>query len=148
MQSNEFHRSAGKTGDPDLHSIGDVSKSNRVTLRALRFYEERGLIQPVRIGASRFYDAAARARLQLILKGKHLGFTLSEICEMIAAGTSDSAPLYELSLGADKVMAQMDMLQRQRSRIELAIAELRRTHEKMSSAPRAAPAEARDSFAA
>ena len=60
------------------YTIGDLAREFGVSLRTLRFYEDRGLLKPQRAGASRLYDGAQRARLELILKGKQLGFTLAE----------------------------------------------------------------------
>ncbi len=115
----------------DFYSIGEMAKTYNVTLRALRFYEDRGLIRPLRNGASRYYDPATRGRLQLILKGKHLGFTLAEIREMLAA-RKDDADLTTLTLGEAQVLEQIELLQRKRVGIEDAIAELRATHERIA----------------
>jgi cobalamin biosynthesis protein CbiD len=72
-------------------SIGDVSRLYGLSLRALRFYEERGLLLPLRRGVTRLYDGKTRARLELILKGKQLGFTLTEIRRMIQETEDNSA---------------------------------------------------------
>ena len=66
-------------------TIGELSREFGVTLRALRFYENKGLISPHRDGLNRLYSQGDRTRLALILKGKKLGFTLGEIRQMIAA---------------------------------------------------------------
>ena len=64
----------GRASDRDqVFSIGDLAREYGVSLRTLRFYEDRGLLSPRREGTSRFYDGADRARLALILKGKKLG---------------------------------------------------------------------------
>jgi DNA-binding transcriptional MerR regulator len=68
-------------------TIGDIARDFDVTLRTLRFYEARGLLTPRREGMNRYYSAQDRARLELILKGKRLGFTLSEIRAMVAQGS-------------------------------------------------------------
>lgn len=60
-------------------SISAFARSLGVTLRTLRFYEERGLISPVRVGSERLYTASDRNRMQQILKAKALGFSLGEI---------------------------------------------------------------------
>ena len=75
-------RAAHQAGDR-LFTIGDMARAYKVTLRALRFYEDRGLIKPIRHGVSRFYDSAARARFETILRGKQLGFTLTQIFAML-----------------------------------------------------------------
>src|SRR3954447_11122035 len=76
-------------------TIGELSREFGVTLRALRFYENKGLISPQRDGLNRLYSQGDRSRLTLILKGKKLGFTLGEIRQMIAVeeGAADTKTL-------------------------------------------------------
>mgnify|MGYP005676458211 FL=1 len=57
----------------DMYSIRDLSRDFDVTTRTLRFYEEKGLLEPERLGQKRLYTAADRVRLKLILRGKRLG---------------------------------------------------------------------------
>ena len=64
-------------------SISDLSAEFGVTARALRFYEDEGLIAPERRGTARVYSPRDRARLAWILRGKRVGFSLAEIREMI-----------------------------------------------------------------
>ncbi|MFO1115231.1 MAG: MerR family transcriptional regulator [Beijerinckiaceae bacterium] len=64
-------------GADRFFTIGDMARTYKVSLRALCFCEDRGLMKPVRQGVSRFYDAAARARFETILRGKKLDFTLT-----------------------------------------------------------------------
>ena len=133
----EFASSIAETAKPDaagLLTIGEVAGRFAVTLRALRFYEDRGLIAPRRQGATRLYDQASIARLELILKGKQLGFTLSEIRDMVRAGARDVAEMPALSLARDQVEAQIESLTRRRADIEGAISELQATRDRMSMA--------------
>ncbi len=116
----------------DVLTIGEMAREYGVTLRALRFYEDRGLLQPIRNGVTRFYNAEARARLELILKGKQLGFTLSEIRDLIANHSEEPVRSFELSLDETQILAQLSMLQRQRDDIERAIEELRQTQERLA----------------
>ena len=116
----------------DVLTIGEMARTYNVTLRALRFYEDRGLVQPIRNGTTRYYDAATRKRIELILKGKQLGFTLTEIRDMLSNDAEEPAPSFELSLDAGQILAQIDMLQRQREGIERAIEELRETHQRLA----------------
>ena len=60
-------------------SIGELAEEFDTTLRTIRFYEDRGLLAPERQGTTRVFHARDRIRLQLILRGKRLGFTLDEI---------------------------------------------------------------------
>ncbi len=65
------------------YPIGELCEAFGVTARALRFYEDEQLIAPERRGTSRFYSDRDRARLSWILRGKRVGFSLSEIREML-----------------------------------------------------------------
>ena len=69
--------------DEPLFTVGELAAELEVTPRALRFYEDRGLIQPRRAGQNRIYTRRDRARLILILRGKRLGFSLAEIKEWL-----------------------------------------------------------------
>jgi len=64
-------------------SIGELAGEFDVTPRAIRFYEDQGLLAPTRAGQRRIYSARDRTRLKLTLRGKRLGLTLSEIRELI-----------------------------------------------------------------
>jgi DNA-binding transcriptional MerR regulator len=69
--------------DREHFSISDLASEFEVTPRALRFYEDEGLIAPERRGTQRIYSHRDRARLAWILRGKRVGFSLGEIREMI-----------------------------------------------------------------
>lgn len=112
----------------EMLTIGELSRIYGVTLRALRFYEQRGLLKPLRRGAARFYDSAQKARLQLILKGKHLGFTLTEVAELLDSKPGQSATAEVFALDAKMVLAQLTHLEERRSDLDQAIEELRATH--------------------
>jgi DNA-binding transcriptional MerR regulator len=64
-------------------TIGAMCAAYGVTARTLRFYEQKALIQPLREGPRRLYDRRARARLQLILRGKRFGFSLEDIRQLL-----------------------------------------------------------------
>ena len=64
-------------------SIGELAREFDVTPRAIRFYEDQGLLAPRRAGQRRIYTARDRTRLKLTLRGKRLGLALSEIRELI-----------------------------------------------------------------
>jgi len=106
-----------------VFTIGELSRDFGVTLRALRFYENKGLIAPQRDGLNRLYSQGDRNRLALILKGKKLGFTLGEIREMIAVeeGTADTK---SLGLSQEKCLEQIALLQKQKAELEEGLSEL------------------------
>ncbi|MFG1287994.1 MerR family transcriptional regulator [Xanthobacter versatilis] len=108
--------------DGALFTIGDLAREFGITLRALRFYEDKGLLSPRRDGMTRLYSEADRRRLTVILKGKHLGFTLAEIRALVAAHDGEEA---SLSLTRDRCLTQLAQLERQRTEIDAAIAELK-----------------------
>ncbi|MCC0001486.1 MAG: MerR family transcriptional regulator [Methylobacteriaceae bacterium] len=123
-------RAAQQAGDR-LFTIGDMARAYRVTLRALRFYEDRGLIRPIRHGVSRFYDAAARARFETILRGKQLGFTLTQIYAMLPK-EGPAASAGSLALEESQVLSQIAQLEKKREELDTALAALRETHGRMA----------------
>ena len=106
-----------------LLSIGDMARAFNVSQRTLRFYEDRGLLNPRRDGSSRLYGAQERRKLELILRGKRLGFTLTEIIGFVAENGSTGA----LELDGEQIALQISHLERQREALDLAIAELKAT---------------------
>lgn len=114
-------------------TIGDMAREFGVTLRTLRFYEDRGMLHPRREGTARHYGGPDRFRLQMILKGKQLGFTLAEIAELVGARESDAESDIESRLKPQQIVNQIGHLERQRGEIEAAISRLRATHERLES---------------
>ncbi|WP_204213807.1 MerR family transcriptional regulator [Microvirga pudoricolor] len=106
-------------------TIGDLAREFGVTLRTLRFYEDRGLLSPRRDGLSRIYDARDRDRLSVILKGKQLGFTLTEIRAMLAEERRPDGSMLNLNLSLEQIEDQIEHLEAQKVEIEQALAELR-----------------------
>ena len=111
-------------------TIGEMATEFRVSLRTLRFYEDRKLLRPRREGNTRLYSSIDRLRMQMILKGKQLGFTLTEIQDLI--GSQDSTEDFEGKLKPQQIVSQIDHLERQRAEIDGAIARLRATHERLA----------------
>jgi DNA-binding transcriptional MerR regulator len=65
------------------HTISELAKEFGVTTRTIRFYEEKGLVSPIREGQKRLFTNADRVRIKLILRGKRIGMTLQECVEFI-----------------------------------------------------------------
>ena len=118
-------------GTKAAFTIGELSREFGVTLRALRFYENKGLISPHRDGLNRLYSQGDRTRLALILKGKKLGFTLGEISQMIAAEENET-DRDALTLSREKCLEQIELLQRQKAEIEEGLNELFRIYSSLS----------------
>jgi len=65
------------------YTISELAQEFDVTTRTIRFYEEKGLVRPLREGQKRLYTPADRVRIKLILRGKRIGMTLQECVELI-----------------------------------------------------------------
>lgn len=105
------------------YTISELAREFDVTPRALRFYEDKDLLHPARNGLNRIYSHRDRARLQLILRGKRLGFSLAEIREMLDVYTMDGQKA-QLELTLTRFKQQIDKLERQREDIDGAITAL------------------------
>ena len=115
---------ADANADEPTYSIGDLARKFNVTLRTLRFYESRGLLSPSRAGQRRRYGREDADRLTVILKAKKLGFTLTEIREMIAADDGE-ASRHALRLSREKCLEKIAVFERKLVETEEALAELR-----------------------
>ncbi len=113
-------------------TINQMARLYNVSLRTLRFYENRGLIKPRREGNARFYRAADRVRMEMILRGKKLGFTLTEINDLIGGKGGNETPDLEERLQPHQIISQIGHLERQRDEIDGAIQRLRATHNHLS----------------
>jgi DNA-binding transcriptional MerR regulator len=114
-----------------------MARNFEVSIRALRFYEDRGLLHPRREGTIRRYDSRDRLHLKMILKGKQLGFTLSEIHDILACQEEGAGKTeLEMSLLPEQITAQISYLERQRGQIDEAIGALRDAHRRLLESPR------------
>lgn len=119
-------RETNSDGD-EQSTIGDLAREFDVTLRALRFYEDKGLLNPVRQGTMRLYGRRDRARLKLVLMGKKVGFSLAEIKDMLDLYDLEGGQITQLKVAHDRFAEQIDILKAQRADIDEAIEELSRT---------------------
>jgi len=112
---------------PQVFTISDLSSEFELTTRTLRFYETRGLLEPRRRGQTRLYSRRDRARLKLILQGKRVGFSLSDIKEMLDLYDLKDGQATQLRVSLRRFKERISDLERQKIDIEEAITDLNRT---------------------
>jgi DNA-binding transcriptional MerR regulator len=106
------------------YSISDLAEEFGVTTRTIRFYEEKGLLDPARQGQRRVYSPADRTRLRLILRGKRLGFSLEESAEIIRMYGTPGNNRRQLETLLERIRERREVLQRQRRDLEAMLKEL------------------------
>ena len=119
-----MHAESGGGDHSDLKSIAEASEVLGVTQRTLRFYEDKGLIQPSRVGTMRVYSKREMGRMQLILRGKRLGFSIREIGEFLSLYDAEHDQVGQVKHLLGRVHDRLDELRQQRVAIEQTIKEL------------------------
>ena len=111
-------------------NIRDLASEFGVTTRTIRFYEEKGLLNPDREGQRRRYSAADRTKLRLILRGKRLGFSLDESAEIILMYGSPGNNKKQLEALADKIGEKRKQLQERRRELNAMLKEMDQAEKK------------------
>ena len=115
-------------------TISDLAREFDITTRTIRFYEEKGLLHPERVGQQRLYRNADRVRLTLILRGKRIGLSLQEsqeIIEMYSPGRDNAEQLQTL---IDKIEERRAMLRQQMKDLQAMLRELDDVQDRCQSA--------------
>jgi DNA-binding transcriptional MerR regulator len=129
------------------YTITELAVEFDITPRAIRFYEDVGLLTPARAGRNRVYTHRDRTRLKLTLRGKRLGLSLSEIKQLVDMYDSPSDTAQQLQAFLGVLGEHRRLLEQQREDIEITLAEIAQ-HEERCRALLAAPARRRRSSAA
>ncbi|MEJ1995775.1 MAG: MerR family DNA-binding transcriptional regulator [Limibacillus sp.] len=108
-----------------LYTISELAEELDATPRAIRFYEDKGLISPQRAGTTRVYTHRDRGRLILILRGKRLGFSLREIREWLTLYDADPDQVTQMKLLRGKIEERLEALEQQQRDLEETLVELR-----------------------
>lgn len=109
-----------------LYTIGELACELQITTRAIRFYEAKGLIAPLRRGAQRSYSRRDRARLMLILRGKNLGFTLEEVAQYLKLYDADPSQIAQTQMLLGRIELAIEDLQVKRADLDRTLKELKR----------------------
>jgi DNA-binding transcriptional MerR regulator len=108
------------------YTIRQLCLEFKCTPRALRFYEDKGLLTPARDGMNRVYSYRDRARLQLILRGKRVGLSLAEIGEILDLYEADESGAAQAAKSLRKFKERIVALEQQKNDIDAAIAQLQK----------------------
>lgn len=115
-----------KSAKEALVPIGDLADEFGVTTRTLRFYEEKGLLQPERRGRVRYFTPADRVRLKLLLRGKRLGLSLEESAEIVDLYQTPEGSRRQLNVLLTRLAERKTQLREQANDLESALRELER----------------------
>ena len=121
--------SSPSAGPATTFTIGELAKEFDLTTRAIRFYEDCGLLQPQRQGRNRVYSPRDRTRLKLTLRGKRLGLTLSEVKELVDMYESPRDTVPQLKKFLTVLAVHRAQLEQQMADLNVTLDEVR-THEK------------------
>jgi DNA-binding transcriptional MerR regulator len=105
-------------------TITELADEFGITLRTLRFYEEHGLLAPERRGTQRVFRPGDRVRLELVLRGKRLGFPLEEIKKIVGMYDSEPGEAGQLTYLLDQIAVRRRELEQRRADIEQTLGEL------------------------
>ena len=108
----------------DMLTITELAREAGITARAIRFYESKGLLTPRRAGTTRIYTHRERGRLQRILRGKRLGFSLTDIGEYLDLYDADPTQHDQIVLLLDRVNNRIGELESQKADIDDTLKEL------------------------
>lgn len=108
----------------ERYSISELAQEFGITTRTIRYYEDQGLISPERNGLSRIFSNRDRVRLKLALRGKRLGFSLSEIRELFELYDVSRDERRQLEAFLGKLERRRTMLEQQREDIEIMLNEI------------------------
>jgi DNA-binding transcriptional MerR regulator len=105
-------------------TITELAEEYGVTLRTIRFYEDRGLVAPARNGQQRVFSARDRVRLGLVLRGRRLGFSLDEIAKIVDMYDAEPGETGQLRYLLDQIAVRRADLEQRRADIDETLAEL------------------------
>jgi DNA-binding transcriptional MerR regulator len=126
VRAEAFVASVQHSGDGELFGIADLCQEFGISPRAVRFYEDKGLLSPRRVNGARIYTRRDRARLLLILRGKAIGSSLAEIKHYLELyGQHGEGRAQQLKYAMERTGEAIRELEDRRANIDVILAELR-----------------------
>ena len=113
----------------EFYTITELTREFEISTRTIRFYEDEGLIRPVRRGRTRLFRLSDRHLLKQILRGKRLGFSIAEIKEIMQMYREPPGEAGQLRLMMKRIEEKRAQLRQKRKDLEETIAELDRADE-------------------
>ena len=113
----------------EFYSITELTREFDVSTRTLRFYEDEGLIHPVRRGRTRLFRPADRHLVRQIIRGRRLGFSVAEMREIIQMYREPPGEVGQLKLMIRRIQEKRDLLRQKRRDLEETLTELDRSEE-------------------
>ena len=111
--------------DERFYTVPELADDLGITPRTIRFYEQKGLLNPQRAGTTRVYTRQDRAKLLLILRGKRLGFSLREIADYLDLYGADPTQAEQIKMLLERVRERISDLEEQRQALDVTLDELR-----------------------
>ena len=108
-----------------FYTVPELADDLGITPRTIRFYEQKGLLNPQRAGTTRVYTRQDRARLLIILRGKRLGFSLREIADYLDLYGADPTQAEQIKMLLSQVRERVADLEEQRQALDVTLDELR-----------------------
>ncbi|MBI3368136.1 MAG: MerR family DNA-binding transcriptional regulator [Burkholderiales bacterium] len=121
---------AARARDDRRFTITELAQEFDITPRAIRFYEDMGLLAPARSGRNRVYNQRDRTKLKLTLRGKRLGFSLNEIKQLVTMYESPSDTAPQLHAFAHTLASHRRALEQQREDLDITLAEIAQHEER------------------
>ena len=125
------HTVAAEPRAAESFTISELAAEFGLTPRTIRFYEDEGLISPGRSGMNRVYSRRDRARLELICRGKRLGFSLAEVKEFLDLYNRGPLQIEQMKYAASLARQRIESLERQLEDVKQTLTDLRRIEEEM-----------------
>ncbi|MGY6710242.1 MAG: MerR family transcriptional regulator [Rhizobiaceae bacterium] len=113
----------------EFYTITELTREFGISTRTIRFYEDEGLVQPVRRGRTRLFKPADRHLIKQIIRGRRLGFSIAEIRQIIQMYKEPPGEVGQLKLMIDRIKDKREQLRQKRRDLEETLAELDQAEE-------------------